>query len=81
MEELGQLLENLQSQSQQLEATITTLAQSFTAAAEAQPPVNTPPPAEPAEPSEPESEDSQSTATKPKRRRGGMFGNELTLDD
>ena len=81
MEELGQLLANLQSQSQQLEATITTLAQSFTAAAEAQPPVNTPPPAEPAEPSEPESEDSQSTATKPKRRRGGMFGNELTLDD
>jgi len=78
MEELGTLLESLQSQSQQLEATITALAQTFTAAAEAQPQLET---SEPVEESEPQSESSEATPLKPKRRRGGMFGNELTLDD
>ena len=76
MEELGALLENLQSQSQQLETTITTLAQSFTAAAESQNEVM-----EPEETLEIESDDSEHPISKPKRRRGGMFGNELTLDD
>ena len=77
MEELGSLLENLQSQSQQLETTITALAQSFTtAAAETQPKVEQPVVAEEPTPS-PEVIDT----SKPKRRRGGMFGNELTLDD
>jgi hypothetical protein len=77
MEELGSLLENLQSQSQQLETTITALAQSFTAAAaEAQPKVEQPVVAEEPTPP-PEAIDT----SKPKRRRGGMFGNELTLDD
>ncbi len=78
MEELGALLESLQSQSQQLEATITALAQTFTAAAEAQPQAET---AQPVEETEPQSESSEATPSKPKRRRGGMFGNELTLDD
>ena len=78
MEELGTLLESLQSQSQQLEATITALAQTFTAAAEAQTPAEEPQPVKEAEP-QPESPDTP--ASKPKRRRGGMFGNELTLDD
>ncbi len=77
MEELGSLLENLQSQSQQLETTITALAQSFTAvAAETQPKVEQPVVAEEPTPP-PEAIDT----SKSKRRRGGMFGNELTLDD
>ena len=78
MEELGTLLESLQSQSQQLEATITALAQTFTAAAEAQPQPET---AQPVDKPEPQPESSETTPSKQKRRRGGMFGNELTLDD
>ena len=78
MEELGTLLESLQAQSQQLEATISSLAQTFTAAAEAQNQIEPPPSVEETEP-QPESTDPP--ASKPKRRRGGMFGNELTLDD
>ena len=78
MEELGTLLESLQSQSQQLEATITALAQTFTAAAEAQPQPET---AQPVDEPEPQPESSETTPSKQKRRRGGMFGNELTLDD
>ena len=78
MEELGPLLENLQSQSQQLETTITALAQSFTVAAESQDEVEM---MQSEETSEVESDDSEHTIPKPKRRRGGMFGNELTLDD
>ena len=78
MEELGTLLESLQSQSQQLETTIATLAQSFTAAAESQ---TRPEPSPEAETIEEEPEAAETTTPKPKRRRGGMFGNELTLDD
>jgi prefoldin subunit 5 len=78
MEELGTLLESLQSQSQQLEATITALAQTFTAAAEAQPQPET---VQPVDEPEPQPESSETTPSKQKRRRGGMFGNELTLDD
>ena len=78
MEELGPLLENLQSQSQQLETTITALAQSFTVAAESQNEVEM---MQSEETPEVESDDSEHTIPKPKRRRGGMFGNELTLDD
>ena len=78
MEELGSLLENLQSQSQQLETTISTLAQAFTAAAESQ--TKAEPPSEP-ESVEQEPVSTESPNPKPKRRRGGMFGNELTLDD
>ena len=78
MEELGPLLENLQSQSQQLETTITALAQSFTVAAESQDEVEM---MQSEETSEVEADDSEHTIPKPKRRRGGMFGNELTLDD
>ena len=78
MEELGSLLENLQSQSQQLEATISTLAQSFTAAAESQPKSES---SEPAEKEELKVLEPEPTQQKSKRRRGGMFGNELTLDD
>ena len=78
MEELGTLLESLQSQSQQLEATIATLAQSFTAAAESQ---TRPEPRSEPETIEEEPEAVEASTQKPKRRRGGMFGNELTLDD
>ena len=78
MEELGTLLESLQSQSQQLEATITALAQTFTAAAEAQPQPET---VQPVDEPEPQPESSETMPSKQKRRRGGMFGNELTLDD
>ena len=78
MEELGTLLESLQSQSQQLEMTIATLAQSFTAAAESQ---TRPEPSPEPEAIVEEPEAAESTTPKPKRRRGGMFGNELTLDD
>lgn len=78
MEELGTLLENLQSQSQQLESTIASLAQSFTAAAETQSQSES---IQPVDEEEPQSEPSEPTTSKPKRRRGGMFGNELTLDD
>jgi len=78
MEELGTLLENLQSQSQQLEATISTLAQSFTVAAESQ--TTQEPPSESETVAE-ELEATEPSSLKPKRRRGGMFGNELTLDD
>jgi len=78
MEELGTLLESLQSQSQQLETTIATLAQSFTAAAESQ---TRPEPSPEPETIEEEPEAAETTTPKPKRRRGGMFGNELTLDD
>ena len=78
MEELGTLLENLQSQSQQLETTIATLAQSFTAAAESQ---TRPEPSPEPETIEKEPEAAETSPPKPKRRRGGMFGNELTLDD
>ncbi len=78
MEELGSLLENLQSQSQQLEATISTLAQSFTAAAETQSKSESSEPVEKQELQAPEPDPPQQ---KSKRRRGGMFGNELTLDD
>jgi len=85
MEELGLLLENLQSQSKQLEATISSLAKTFTQAAVAQHEQQQPTPSveqpveEEAESTEPEEE--ESTTTKPNRRRGGMFGNQLTLDD
>lgn len=78
MEELGTLLESLQSQSQQLETTIATLAQSFTAAAESQ---TRPEPSPEPETIEEEPEATEASTSKPKRRRGGMFGNELTLDD
>ena len=78
MEELGTLLESLQSQSQQLETAITTLAQSFTAATESQ---TTPEPSPEPETVEEESEAAEASTPKPKRRRGSMFGNELTLDD
>ena len=78
MEELGTLLESLQSQSQQLESTIATLAQTFTAAAEAQ---TQPEPSMPVNETESPSEAAETSVAKPKRRRGGMFGNELTLDD
>lgn len=78
MEELGALLENLQSQSQQLESTIASLAQSFTAAAETQ---SQPESIQPVEEEEPQPPSPEPTTSKPKRRRGGMFGNELTLDD
>jgi len=80
MEELGHLLENLQSQSQQLETTITNLAQNFTAAAEAETKTEAAPITENPE-VEPEPEPEDSPVPKSKRRRGGMFGNELTLDD
>lgn len=78
MEELGTLLENLQSQSQQLESTIASLAQSFTAAAETQSQSES---IQPVDEEEPQSEPSEPTTSKPKRRLGGMFGNQLTLDD
>ena len=78
MEELGTLLESLQSQSQQLESTIANLAQTFTAAAEAQ---TQPTPSIPVNETESPSEAAETSVSKPKRRRGGMFGNELTLDD
>ena len=59
MEELGHLLENLQSQSRQLETTITNLAQNFTAAAEAETRIESAPTTEASEiEPEPESEDS-----------------------
>ena len=80
MEELGHLLENLQSQSRQLETTITNLAQNFTAAAEAETKIEAAPTTETSE-IEPEPESEDSPVPKSKRRRGGMFGNELTLDD
>ncbi len=80
MEELGHLLENLQSQSRQLETTITNLAQNFTAAAEAETKIE-PAPITEAPEVEPKPEPENSPAPKSKRRRGGMFGNELTLDD
>ncbi len=80
MEELGTLLESLQSQSQQLESTIATLAQTFTAAAESQTQPQPEPPA-PVNETEAQSEAAETPVSKPKRRRGGMFGNELTLDD
>jgi len=80
MEELGTLLESLQSQSQQLESTIATLAQTFTAAAEAQTQTQ-PEPSAPVNETEPQPESAETPVSKPKRRRGGMFGNELTLDD
>ena len=80
MEELGHLLENLQSQSQQLETTITNLAQNFTAAAEAETRIESAPTTETSE-IEPEPESEDSPVPKSKRRRGGMFGSELTLDD
>ena len=80
MEELGHLLENLQSQSRQLETTITNLAQNFTAAAEAETKIEAAPITEAPE-VEPKPEPEDSPAPKSKRRRGGMFGNELTLDD
>ena len=80
MEELGHLLENLQSQSRQLETTITNLAQNFTAAAEAETKIEAAPTTEASE-IEPEPESEDSPVPKSKRRRGGMFGNELTLDD
>ena len=80
MEELGHLLENLQSQSRQLETTITNLAQNFTAAAEAETKIETAPITKAPE-VEPKAELEDSPAPKSKRRRGGMFGNELTLDD
>ena len=80
MEELGHLLENLQSQSRQLETTITNLAQNFTAAAEAETKIEAASTTEaPEVEAKPEPEDSP--VPKSKRRRGGMFGNELTLDD
>ena len=80
MEDLGHLLENLQSQSRQLETTITNLAQNFTAAAEAETKTEAAPTTEaPEVEAKPEPEDSP--VPKSKRRRGGMFGNELTLDD
>ena len=77
MEELGALLENLQSQSQQLEATVTNLAQSFNSATEMMKQ------AEASDSQEVKSDDlpTESSEAKQKRRRGGMFGNELTLDD
>ena len=78
MEELGTLLESLQSQSQQLESTIATLAQTFTAAAEAQ---TQPEPSTAVNETESPPEAAEAPVSKPKRRRGGMFGNELTLDD
>ena len=78
MEELGTLLESLQSQSQQLESTIATLAQTFTAAAEAQTQLE---PSTPVNETESQPEPEEVPVSKPKRRRGGMFGNELTLDD
>ena len=81
MEELGPLLENLQSQSRQLEATITTLAQSFTAAAESQNQIETDQPQQIPEVTPEPAESTESALPKSKRRRGGMFGNELTLDD
>ena len=80
IEELGHLLENLQSQSRQLETTITNLAQNFTAAAEAETRIESAPTTETSE-IEPEPESEDSPVPKSKRRRGGMFGNELTLDD
>ena len=83
MEELGSLLENLQSQSQQLEATISSLAKTFAEAAVAQEQQSTPlveqPVEEEVEQVEPEQE--ESPTPKSTRRRGGMFGNQLTLDD
>ena len=77
MEELGALLENLQSQSQQLEATVTNLAQSFNSATEMMKQ------AEASDSQEVKSDDlpTESSEAKQKRRRAGMFGNELTLDD
>ncbi|MCH2644405.1 MAG: hypothetical protein MKZ54_03780, partial [Candidatus Poseidoniaceae archaeon] len=79
-EELRHMLENLQSQSRQLETTITNLAQNFTAAAEAETKIESAPTTEASE-IEPEPESEDSPVPKSKRRRGGMFGNELTLDD
>ncbi|MGB1954650.1 MAG: hypothetical protein ACPHUK_03525 [Candidatus Poseidoniaceae archaeon] len=87
MEELGSLLENLQSQSKQLEATISSLAKTFTQAAAAQEQQQIPIVEQPVEqPVEQEVEQTQAEpeetpSSKPNRRRGGMFGNELTLDD
>ena len=62
MEELGSLLENLQSQSQQLEMTISTLAQTFTAAAESQAQVESPSEPEPVEQDPPSTEPSCQTS-------------------
>ena len=63
MEELGSLLENLQSQSQQLEMTISTLAQTFTAAAESQAQVESPSEPEPVEQDPPSTEPSSPKST------------------
>ena len=83
MEELGSLLENLQSQSKQLEATISSLAKTFTQAAAAQEQQVAPVVEQPVEqePEHVEEESEETPSTKPNRRRGGMFGNQLTLDD
>ena len=58
--------------------TIAALAQSFTAAAEAQ---TQPEPSTTVNETETQPEAAETPVSKPKRRRGGMFGNELTLDD
>lgn len=83
MEELGSLLENLQSQSKQLEATISSLAKTFTQAAAAQEQQQIPIVEQPVEQEveQTEAEPEETPSSKPNRRRGGMFGNELTLDD
>ena len=82
-EELGSLLGHLQSQSKQLEATISSLAKTFTQAAVAQEQQAAPVVEQPVEQeSEQVEEESEETSgTKTNRRRGGMFGNQLTLDD
>lgn len=83
MEELGSLLENLQSQSKQLEATISSLAKTFTQAAAAQEQQQIPIVEQPVEQEleQTEAEPEETPSSKPNRRRGGIFGNELTLDD
>lgn len=83
MEELGSLLENLQSQSKQLEATISSLAKTFTQAAAAQEQQQIPIVEQPVEQEveQTQAEPEETPSSKPNRRRGGMFGNELTLDD
>ena len=83
MEELGSLLENLQSQSKQLEATISSLAKTFTQAAAAQEQQQIPIVEQPVEQEveQTEAEPEETPSSKPNRRRAGMFGNELTLDD
>ena len=78
-DEFNELHETLLKQAAAIEEKLGTLAQEFNEAAEKLQATSTPqsqPEAEPA----PATNDDEKTKTK-SRRRAGMFGNELTLDD